>query len=273
MVRVAEAHDDPLQKAVGYFCLGDDLFFSGALEDGIANMERCLATEPASTYLALLHTGVDLPVSARCMLALMLWHRGEEARALELVDEATERARVERQVFGINYALYFTCWVLQLSGDRTRVEKLAREIISDSTKHGFVWALIATVFLGWATGGSQGIEQIRGASGRMEALRIRLGSSHVNALLAETLLRDGCPEEAAEVLRQALRHPRASEERFFDAELHRLLGEALIASASENRGEGTRELRAARDIARRLGMCALEARAAASLAVAAAATL
>ena len=86
------------------------------------------------------------------------------------------------------------------------------------------------------------------------------------SLLAETLHRAGRTDEALDALAEALEFVEETEERWWEAELHRLKGELLLLLATPNASEAEACYRLAIAVAQRQGAKMLELRAAASLA-------
>jgi predicted ATPase len=84
-------------------------------------------------------------------------------------------------------------------------------------------------------------------------------------LLAETDLLAGRPDEALGALDDALARVARSGERFYEAELHRLVGTALLGHSPPRRAEAEAALREAVAVAGRQGATLLERRAAADL--------
>jgi predicted ATPase len=86
------------------------------------------------------------------------------------------------------------------------------------------------------------------------------------ALIAEADRRIGQAERGLEVLGEALAIVERNDERFYEAELHRLKGELLLVSAPADPTAAERCFRIALEIARRQKAKSLELRAAMSLA-------
>src|SRR5215467_13567362 len=96
-------------------------------------------------------------------------------------------------------------------------------------------------------------------------LFVFMTTSHL-ALLAETYGKAGQAAEGLRVLAEALAHVHATEERFYEAEIHRLKGELLLARSAENQVEAEACFHEALTIARHQQAKSLELRAAMSLA-------
>jgi predicted ATPase len=109
----------------------------------------------------------------------------------------------------------------------------------------------------------RGLEAWRGAGAR-------IGEPYFLALLSETCLRAGRMDAAGERLAEARARVEKSGERWWEAELHRLEGEILLAAADgrrdPNRGNRAEAcFRSALEVARRQQARSLELRAALSL--------
>ncbi len=93
--------------------------------------------------------------------------------------------------------------------------------------------------------------------------------TYLLSLEAECALRAGQPAVAARHLEEAFRALQSHDQRFWEAELHRLRGDLALASheggAGSRRHDAERSFRQALDIARRQGAKSLELRAAISL--------
>jgi predicted ATPase len=92
-----------------------------------------------------------------------------------------------------------------------------------------------------------------------------VGRPYFLALLAEAYGRGGQVEEGLCALAEALAAVEKTGERFYEAELHRLTGELLLARAAANQAEAEGCLRRALDVARHQQAKSLELRAAMSL--------
>ncbi len=143
------------------------------------------------------------------------------------------------------------------------------------------------MWYGWALGKKgkleEAISQMREALSAQLAIGSQIIRPHFLALLAETLAEAGQQEEGLNVLADALTQAQNSGERYYEAELHRLKGELLVARAAGSRAamaghsrspicgkpavleKADHCFRLALDIARRQKAKSLELRAATSL--------
>ncbi len=111
-----------------------------------------------------------------------------------------------------------------------------------------------------------GIEQLRkGASVRQSYRHIK-DDPYTLAILAEAYGRAGQPEMGLDTVAEALSLADAVGARYWDAELHRLQGELLLARSAEYHSEAEDCLRRATAIARSQNAKSFELRSATSLA-------
>ena len=109
------------------------------------------------------------------------------------------------------------------------------------------------------------MDRLVGAIEAFKATGARLRLPYYLALLADACLRSGAPERGLTAAEEGLSLSRESSERWWDAELHRLRGELLLATGAEE-AEVEAALRRALEIARGQQARSLELRAAQSLA-------
>jgi predicted ATPase len=122
---------------------------------------------------------------------------------------------------------------------------------------------------GWALTvqgqGAEGIAQVRQGLVAYRATGAELHRPHFLSLLAEAYGKVGQPEEGLTVLVEALDTVNKTEERNWEAELHRRKGELLLMQCGQKVGEAEECFRKGLDIARRQQAKSLELRAAMSL--------
>lgn len=246
--------------AVGatHFCLGE---FGAAFR----RLEQALAVEsPEGTSAAIAATGQDLGVAARSYLAMTLWHLGRDDEATTRAREALDKARGDGQPFMLNLALLLTACLDQFRRDRSRVAIHAGESLELAREHGFFSAFQAEVLLGWGRvlDGAEFeereklLERMEGHWQQTRAAGALLSETHILSMVAEGHLAHGAPEVAHRLLDEALEAARQRGERYWEAELLRLRGEARKALGRDPRDDWG----AARDVARGQGSRALERR-------------
>lgn len=156
------------------------------------------------------------------------------------------------------------------------VRERAEAEIQLSTEYGLpLWHAWGTIFLGRALAEgddcSSAITTMHAAIDEFEAIRSQLLRPYCLALMAEAYRRAQRPEAGLALLDEGLQRMARSGERFYEAELHRLKGELLLAANGAAAGTPVEEqaeshFRTALDVARQQDARLLELRAATSLA-------
>ena len=214
--------------------------------------------------------GLNYEVIARAWQSHALWAMGRPDTALEDASRAMRRARELRQPFNQAIAATYLALLQQLRADPDTFRHQAKEALELSTEfkatYYRVWAGILVAYgetLG--TSDAAAVDRLVGAIEAFKATGARLRLPYYSALLADACLRSGAPERGLTAAEEGLSLSRESSERWWDAELHRLRGELLLATGAEA-AEVEAALRRALEIARGQQARSLELRAAQSLA-------
>jgi predicted ATPase len=204
-------------------------------------------------------------------LAWTLWHLGLPREALAASGRGLARAVELAHPFTLAHALSFRAVLFQF--DRRPGEALAaaEEAIAVSEAQGFPHRLaLGLCVRGWAL--AEGGEAEPGALlmaeglGRLRASGAEILRPHFLICLAEASLRGSEVERALGLLEEAEALGQRTGERFQEAELLRVRGEALWALGDDGlRREGLASLRRGLDVARAQGARLLELRSALAL--------
>jgi adenylate cyclase len=170
------------------------------------------------------------------------------------------------------HALAFAAVLHQLRRERPLAERYADEAIALSGEHGLVvYQAMARIVRGWALIGrgddEQAAREMRQGKSAWQSTGAQLMRPHYLALLAEASAPTATNDPGLDLLDEALALADSTGERCYQAELYRLKGERLLASARER---GSVEaaatcLEQSLATARRQGALSLELRAAMSL--------
>jgi predicted ATPase len=203
--------------------------------------------------------------------ALILLLQGYLDRALVCSRGALAAAYDLDHAFTTSQALYLTSWFHQVRRERRVAEERSRALIEFTTERGFpAWLVDGTILNGWAVaeGGDadRGIAQLRQGLAAKDAIGVQQHTPGFLGLLAELQLGLRNSREALDVLEMALARVDRLEERWFEAHLLRLKGEALLAMSPERPTEAEICYQQALAVARDQGACLWELRAATSLA-------
>jgi len=214
--------------------------------------------------------GLNYAVLARAWQSHAHWCLGRPDTALATASDALHLARKLGQPFNQAIAATYLALLQQLRAEPTAFLRQAEEALDLSTEfkatYYRAWAAILVAYartLGRPEDAA--LARLRGAISGFEETGARLRLPYYLALLADAHLRAGEADAGLGVVEEGLARSRATSERFWDAELHRLRAELLLRG-----GAGAAEAEAALDraleIARGQGARSLELRAASALA-------
>jgi predicted ATPase len=201
-----------------------------------------------------------------------LWCLGYPDQALQRSHAALALARELAHPFSLVWAL---SWAASLHGLRREyriVLDYAESSVALATEQGFApWGAQGAILRGWAHAmlGQQeaGIAQMQQGLAAYQSTGAALFRPLFLTLLAEGYNSAGQATEGLRVLADALDMVDSTAERFYEAEIHRLQGELLLAQEGTRYtlAEAERCLQKALDLARRQQARSLELRAATSL--------
>jgi predicted ATPase len=244
--------------------LGVTQFYRGELATAQTHLDEVITQyDPQQHQLHASFGGADLGVTCLCHAALALWLRGYPAQAVQRSEQAIALAQQSPHPFSLAFALCLTGWLHQYGGQKSLVQERAAAAMTLSREQGFALsAAFGAVLHGWTK--LDELEPLQQGLATYQATGAELGRSQFLTLLAAGYLHTGQVNEALTAM------PR-TEERFFEAELHRLKGEGLLKAEGGGIKDKDRERKAeecfcqALEVARRQGAKSLELRAALSL--------
>jgi TOMM system kinase/cyclase fusion protein len=247
--------------------LGIPLFYLGELalsrfhlEQGSALYDLQQSRSHAFRY------GLDPGVN--CLLVVWpLWLLGYPDQALERSREALTLAQELSHPYSLAYALQSTMRLHRFRREVQVAREQAEALVTLSNQHGFAqWAAGGTMMYGWALTvqgqEGEGMAQMHHGLTAWRAMGIEAGLPYWLAMLAEAYGSTGQVEAGRRVLAEALTLVDTTEERWWEAELHRLEGELLLALSMDNAAQAETCFHQALDIARRQQAKSLELRAA-----------
>ncbi len=220
--------------------------------------------------------GVDPGVASLSYSSWPLWFLGYPDQAIERIQQAITLAHESHHPFSLAYPPTFACWVHQWGRDGQAVQERAEGLIALCTEHGITpFLAYGTIFRGWALAAQgqvgEGIAQIREGLVAYGATGGELGRSHFLGMLAEVRGQAGQAEDGLATVTEALTFVDQTDERLYEAELHRLKGELTLQSPAAGQTSKLKEeveacFQKALDIARQQKAKSWELRAAMSLA-------
>ena len=272
LLRLAEQRGDPAACAVGHRSLAVGAMHRGNQQLALAHFELALALYDRIDHQSPVFLSVsNIRVASLNFIPLLLLWRGEIDQAIIRSRAALAAAEELGDAYTLSHVLHLNCWLNQHLGDSTTVRERAEAAMKLTAEHGFsLWEVCAAFWYGWALAASG--EVTAGSAQMRSAIAAGKGLGAVNqvpfllGLLADIRTQAGDPTEARDLLTEALGIVDRTQERWFEAELHRLRAEALLASSPCHSAEAEASLRHALAVAREQETKFWELRVATSLA-------
>jgi DNA-binding SARP family transcriptional activator/predicted ATPase len=262
--------NDPMVRVEGHYLLGVTAFWLGHLAEARDQLQLAIAgyaPDRARSHLAFYSQ--DPRVVCLSRLAYTLWHLGDADGATECSVEALHLAEQLEHPFSLGYALTFASWLAIDRDDQHLARELSGRLaeLAEERQLGFLEPL-GTILRGWrsVTDGESdaGIDMIRAGLDVYRRSGQPLYLPWSLRLLAEAYAGEGQLVAARAAITEALEVVEATEQRFLEAELHRLSAELVLLEGGD-RAAAESQLGRALQVARRQGAVALERRAANSL--------
>jgi predicted ATPase len=270
MLRLAQRTGDPLLIALAHWILGWVLHFLGEFVSAKAHLEHMIAFYDPKQHHSLAFVYADDPgVSSLTWTSWTLWSLGYPDQALKRSQEMMALARELDHPFNLAFALC-VAWMTHMCFFREfeAAQECVEPLIELSAKEGFVFfEASGIIYRGMAQVEAgeveEGIAQMLRGRGDVEATDIRAYRPMFLAVLAETYRKAGQAEQGLSLLDEALALIEETDERFYEAESHRIQGELLRMQDDETEAEVS--FRKAIEVARRQQAKSWELRAATSL--------
>jgi len=250
---------------VSLFWLGDVTSALEYLEQGARLYQAQKQRSHASVF------GTDPGVVCLSYGALALWHLGYPEQAYNRSREALALARSLSHHHSLALALVWAAWLHQFRREPQAARGHAEAAIAICSEQGFpLFMWMGAILRGWALVQEgcleEGSVQMRQGLADLRATGAGLWQPTFLSLIAEADGRIGQAERGLEVLDEAMTFVDRNDERFYEAELHRLKGELLLVSTPADPLGAERSFRLALEIAERHKAKSIGLRAALSLA-------
>ena len=266
MLRLAEGVQDQTLFMVGHAMLGNILFWLGDLVAGRAHLERSIGLYdlPQHRFLAFVY-GDDPQVASLSFLAFTLWLNGSADSAVQRSGEALQLAAALDHPSVSALAHNLAAQLLLLRREGAAADLHAAQAAALAEAHGLpLFGAVAAILRGGALVEQDrtdaGVEQLQRGLAAYRAIGADSGLPQYLAMLAEAQLRAGDGAAAFAAASEGLAVADRTQERWWEAELHRLQGMALPDDARRPC------LQRAIDVARAQQAAALELRATVGLA-------
>ena len=245
VIRLAERRNEGGELTIAHRLVGVSALWRGRLEVAREHLERALALDdPLRDQHAALLYAWDQRVAALALLAVALSQLGYPQQALARAGEAVSTARRLGHTATLAHALSHTCLVHQLLGDRRGACEQAEALealCAEQRLHYPYWVTTAAIFRCADLFARQRAEE--GLEGMVQALRDCLASggrtllTYWLTLLAEAFADAEHSPDAFSALAEADEWLRRTDQRWIEAEFHRLRGVVLLrASPADHDG-------------------------------------
>ena len=235
LTSLAEQHDDHAEKLEAHHAQWNTRWLRGELRAARVNTEYGIALYDQREHAALASrfAGHDAGVCARGSGGQLLWLLGYPDRAATMSNDAVSLARQLAHPVSLIVALQNAAIVFQLRRERHATAARVEELI----------ALVpgspdALILRGWASADPDGREM--GVMRRNLAGRLKIEGffqPYFIAVTVEVCIALARTDDALDLVSRALDIIDRTGERWYEAELHRLKGEILLATGSESEGE------------------------------------
>jgi predicted ATPase len=270
----AAARSDPNDRLIGERLIGVSQHYLGDQKSARRHLERVLADYVTSDHNShIVRFQHDLRVTARALLARVLWLQGFPDQAMRAAETSVKDARATNHAMSLCYALvHAACPIVLRVGDLATAEHYVSMLLDHSTRHALaLWHAFGRGYQGALDVKrgdlTIGLGLLRAAF--EESGEGSTGFPYLTFLgeMAEALGRAGQIADGLAAIEEAIDHSERTEARWAFAELLRLKGELLLLQAApEAAAEAEDHFRQALDWARRQGALFWELRAATSLA-------
>jgi tetratricopeptide (TPR) repeat protein len=270
VLAAAEARGDREQALLGHASVGGPEHFQGKFASSLAHCERAIRLyDPVRDHGHARLLGNDQGIVALNYSAWNLWHRGQADAAIARSHEVVALARRLNHPFSVASALFFETAIHWLRRDVAAQLERAAEVVALSEAQGFpFWLGVGHAFHAAArvtAGNTGGLSEILDGLVLVGETGSQAGAPWIFAVLAEAQRAAGHLAEAQGTVATALAVAAQTGQPFFDADLHRLDGDLLLA-AGGTADEAAARYHRALAIAREQGARSFELRAATSLA-------
>jgi predicted ATPase len=274
-LRLAQAHNEPILFMAAHGLLGISMYYMGQPEKGRPLCEQ--AIREYNAYLRgsrVLMLPQDPGVICLSYVGHSSWMVGYAEQAMQHSRTALALSHTRAHPFSIVIACCNLATLHQFRREPQQVHEQATATLALCTQYEFLWyGGWAAFLLGWALAQQgeveAGIAQMEQSVRELRAIGSGLQSTYYLALLAEAYAAIGQVDKGLSLLDEAVAWMEKHEERYCEAELHRLRGELLLQQATQAKEDAYAEVEAcfytALAVARHQQAKSLELRATVSL--------
>ncbi len=265
-----EAFDD--LEFIGSRMRGSSLFLSGNSTKGESFLKRSIAAYDYERHKNLVTLyAQDIKVTSLSYLSLNQWHLGKISEARQCGGKALALAEqlASPNTTGI---AYFVARIMPLAllDEHELVLEYCNQLITISKNQKMpLWQTTGTLFKGWALvrlgEHERGMKLLEKGYSSYLAMKIGLFRPCIMLLYAQACMQLNLVVKGVSILEASIKISKKSGEHWLDAEIHRYLGELLLAKPDPDRIRATEEFEIALVISRQQKSITQELRATMSL--------
>ncbi len=277
LLALAQDVADPGLQLEAHRATGATLYYLGDFAAAQEHVDAAMALykpEQRGAHVALYRQ--DPGVACLSYSAWNLWCLGYPDQAFERMHQAIDLANEPLHPFSLAWALNFAARLHELRREGQAAERQADAVIALATEQEFTyWLAWGTVMRGWALGvqgqAQVGLVEIRKGIAAIRATGTEIARSQDLGLLAAAQQSVGQIENGLATITDAFAFVAQTDERYFEAELHRLRGSLILQTqaadpAAKIEADAEACFQAAIEIAKRQQAKSFELRASTELA-------
>ncbi len=234
---IAEASGDRLMRLQAHHALWTVHYVRGDFAKALQHIDEGepLYDPDADRTSALVYLH-DARATAMSVRSLLLWNFGHVDQALEVNRRSVEHARTLGHPVSFAYVLVHAGWLRVLRREPEACAVEAEAVIAYATEHALeYWIARGLLLRGWALAErgalDDGIADMERGLASLAALGTRLGQTTYHAQLVPAMVRAGRFDDARALIERTKALVASTAERYYEAEIHRLDAELVVAEA------------------------------------------
>ncbi len=234
---IAEASGDRLMRLQAHHGLWTVHYVRGDFTKALQHIDQGepLYDPDADRTSALVYLH-DARATAMSVRSLILWNFGRIDHALEVNRQSVEHARTLGHPVSFAYVLVHAGWLRMLRREPEACDAEAEAVIAYATQHELeYWMARGLLLRGWALAEQgaleDGIADMERGLASLAALGTRIGQTTYHAQLVPAMMRAGRFQEARALIERTKALVASTAERYYEAEIHRLDAELVVAEA------------------------------------------
>ena len=247
---------DQLELMVAHWLMGQNLFHIGDCATGLQHLEQAHTLYDPQQRPTHVTLGVDFGVFTLSYMSHALWSLGYPEQAVQRSGEALALAQEVHHPFSVALAQAYTAMLHQFRKEPLAASKHAEMALAICTENSIAYYLAwATIIQGWALAEQgqreEGTAQMQQGLAALQATGGRLRLPYYLALLAGAYRCNGQVEKGLHLLDEAFAEMQQTGEHCWEAELHWLQGDLLMAHTTADQATAEACLHQTLEVARR----------------------